>query len=116
MRFVPENIVKPEYALSGYPTEEMDNKQNKAIEVKTPEEIQNMREACLIGSIHIYRYFSGRKALDLGHSIIKPGITTDEIDRVIHQYIISQNAYPSPLNYHNFPKSLCTYIPTFFIF
>jgi len=59
-----------------------------------------MREACLIG----------RKALDLGHSMVKPGVTTDEIDRAVHDYIISQNAYPSPLNYHNFPKSLCTSI------
>ncbi len=53
MRFVPETIKKPEYALSGFPTEEMDNKQNKAIEVKTPDEIQAMREACLIGILTI---------------------------------------------------------------
>jgi len=51
----------------------------------------------------------GRKALDLGHSLIKPGITTEEIDQKVHEYIVSQGAYPSPLNYNNFPKSLCTY-------
>ena len=108
MRYVPDTIKKPEYALSGFPTEEMDNKQNKAIEVKTPEEIQSMRDACLIGKIPNNELFKGRKALDLGHSMLKPGVTTDEIDRAVHQYIVSQNAYPSPLNYHNFPKSLCT--------
>lgn len=97
-RFVPENVVKPEYFETGYPSAELESKSNKIIEVKTPEEIQAMREACIIG----------RKALDLGHSMVKPGVTTDEIDRAVHQYIVGQGAYPSPLNYHNFPKSLCT--------
>ena len=57
-----------------------------------------MREACLLG----------RKALDLGHSLVKPGVTTDFIDAKVHNFIIKNNAYPSPLNYHSFPKSLCT--------
>lgn len=37
-------------------------------------------------------------------------MTTDEIDWVVHEFIIENDAYPSPLNYHNFPKSLCTSI------
>ena len=37
-----------------------------------------------------------------------PGVTTEEIDRVVHEYIISQDAYPSPLNYYKFPRSCCT--------
>lgn len=44
-----------------------------------------------------------------GHSLVKAGITTDEIDKLIHKFIIDNEAYPSPLNYHKFPKSLCTY-------
>lgn len=36
------------------------------------------------------------------------GVTTDEIDRVIHEACIERDAYPSPLNYFNFPKSCCT--------
>jgi len=99
-RFVPDHIPKPDYYSSGYPTSEMSAKANKVIEVKTPEEIQNLREACIIG----------RKALDLGNSLVKPGVTTDEIDDAIHEYIISQGGYPSPLNYHNFPKSHCSSI------
>ena len=58
-----------------------------------------MREACLIA----------RRAIDLGHSQVKPGVTTDFIDGVVHNYIITHGAYPSPLNYHKFPKSICTY-------
>jgi methionyl aminopeptidase len=50
----------------------------------------------------------GRDALDAGHRIIAPGVTTEEIDKVVHEYIISQGAYPSPLGYYNFPRSCCT--------
>jgi methionyl aminopeptidase len=37
-------------------------------------------------------------------------VTTEEIDRVVHEYIIGKNAYPSPLNYYKFPRSCCTSI------
>jgi methionyl aminopeptidase len=49
-------------------------------------------------------------ALVLEHagSLVKPGVTTDEIDRAVHKMIIDNNAYPSPLNYGGFPKSVCT--------
>jgi len=40
--------------------------------------------------------------------MIKVGITTDEINNAVHDFIIENNAYPSPLNYHGFPKSICT--------
>lgn len=49
-----------------------------------------------------------RKVLDYGHTLVKPGVTTDEIDKKVHDFIVKLNAYPSPLNYHKFPKSLCT--------
>lgn len=52
----------------------------------------------------------GREILDLAASYIKPGITTDEIDAVVHEATIARGAYPSPLNYRQFPKSLCTSI------
>lgn len=50
MRFVPSHIPKPDYASTGYPAAEIQSKSNKIIEVKTPQEIQNLREACLIGN------------------------------------------------------------------
>jgi len=56
---------------------------------------------------------SGRLArdmLDLTLSLAKPGVTTSEIDRQVHDAIVSAGAYPSPLNYAGFPKSLCSSI------
>jgi len=96
--FVTEKIPKPEYAISGVPSEEMQSRGNAMIEVKGKEEIEKMREACIIG----------RKALDIGHKAVRPGITTDEIDKIVHEYIVSQGGYPSPLNYRGYPKSICT--------
>lgn len=49
-----------------------------------------------------------RQALDYGHTLVKAGVTTDEIDKKIHEFIISNGGYPAPYNYHKFPKSLCT--------
>ncbi len=70
-----------------------------AISIKTPEEIEKMRVA-------------GRLAGDVLHMIrkhVRPGITTDELDQICHKYIVEeQQAIPAPLNYHGFPKSICT--------
>lgn len=40
--------------------------------------------------------------------LVKPGITTDSINRFVHDITVKRGAYPSPLNYHGFPKSVCT--------
>lgn len=49
-------------------------------------------------------------ALTLQHagSMIQPGVTTDQVDRAVHRFIIDHDAYPSPLMYGGFPKSVCT--------
>lgn len=39
---------------------------------------------------------------------VKAGVTTDELNTICHDYIIAHDAYPAPLNYHGFPKSICT--------
>ena len=64
----------------------------------TKAEIAIIRETCKVA----------RGAIDAGHAIIKPGVTTEEIDEVVHNYIIEHDAYPSPLNYYKFPRSCCT--------
>lgn len=55
---------------------------------------------------------AGRLAAEVLEMIephIKPGISTGELDRICHDYIVNvQNAIPAPLNYHGFPKSICT--------
>tara|TARA_B110000090_G_scaffold28749_1_gene29912 strand:+ start:211 stop:978 length:768 start_codon:yes stop_codon:yes gene_type:complete len=70
-----------------------------AVSIKTPDEIKKMRVA-------------GRLAADVLVMIgpfVKAGITTDELDKICHAYIVNeQQAIPAPLNYHGFPKSICT--------
>lgn len=48
------------------------------------------------------------QALQHAGSLVKPGVTTDDLDRAVHDFIIAAGAYPSPLNYRGFPKSICT--------
>jgi methionyl aminopeptidase len=51
-----------------------------------------------------------REVLDIAAAYVRPGITTDELDEVVHNATIERNAYPSPLNYRGFPKSVCTLV------
>jgi methionyl aminopeptidase len=99
-RTVPAHIARPDYAdhPNGFPLGEQEDKKNLTIKVYTPEEILGIREACRIG----------REVLDIGGLAVRAGITCDEIDRIVHEATIERDAYPSPLNYHMFPKSLCT--------
>ncbi len=86
--------------------------------ILTLEEQEKMRTVCkvrLIGAhlgFRVFIYFRqlGREILDLAASHVKPGITTDEIDEIVHNATIERNSYPSPLNYRNYPKSTCTYV------
>lgn len=67
--------------------------------IKTPEEIEKMRVA-------------GKLAADVLEMLaphVKAGVTTEQLDRIAHDYIVNeQGAVPAPLNYHGFPKSICT--------
>ncbi|XP_026193529.1 methionine aminopeptidase 1 [Cyclospora cayetanensis] len=95
-RTVPSCVPLPDYAATGVPLGEQAMRSN-AIRVHTPEEIERLRASCLLG----------REALDLAHSLIRPGVTAEEIDKAVHEFICSRGAYPSPLNYQGFPKSCC---------
>lgn len=46
--------------------------------------------------------------MDEAARVCDVGVTTDEIDRVVHEACIERDCYPSPLNYYEFPKSCCT--------
>lgn len=71
---------------------------NKNIKVLDDEEIEGMKVACKLG----------RLCLDEAARVCDIGVTTDEIDRVVHECAVDNECYPSPLNYYNFPKSCCT--------
>jgi methionyl aminopeptidase len=90
---VPEHIGRPEYALSGMPSS-----QRLSCRKVTPEQIERCRKAGAVA----------REVLDYVLTAVEPGITTDSLDRLAHEKIIGLGAYPSPLNYMGFPKSICT--------
>lgn len=66
--------------------------------VRTGEEIEKIRHA---GSI-------AARAIALAGENAKPGVTTDFLDRLVHEFLLDHNAYPSTLGYRNYPKSCCT--------
>jgi len=68
------------------------------VQLKTAEEIEAMRPACQVAA----------NTLVMIEPYIKPGITTDEINQLVHDYTIQQGGIPAPLNYRGFPKSVCT--------
>jgi methionyl aminopeptidase len=90
-RPVPAHIVRPEYVGKPSPTlgEE---------DVKDPETIAAMRVAGRIAA----------QALEEVGKHVAPGVTTDFLDKVGHEFICDHGAYPSPLGYRGYPKSLCT--------
>jgi len=70
-----------------------------SIHIKSPEEIEKMRIAGRLAA----------EVLEMIEPYVKPGITTNELDDICHKYIVEeQDAIPAPLNYHGFPKSICT--------
>ncbi|MFC0444680.1 type I methionyl aminopeptidase [Pseudidiomarina halophila] len=69
-----------------------------SITIKTPDEIEKMRAAGKLAA----------SVLEMIEPHIKAGVTTEALDKICHDYIVEHNAYPAPLNYHGFPKSVCT--------
>ncbi|XP_009572137.1 PREDICTED: methionine aminopeptidase 1D, mitochondrial, partial [Fulmarus glacialis] len=90
---VPKHIKKPDYVTTGIVPDWGDD-----IEIKNEDQIQGLRQACQLA----------RHVLLLAGKGLKVGMTTEEIDSIVHHEIIRQNAYPSPLGYGGFPKSVCT--------
>jgi len=92
-RDVPGNIPRPEYVGKREP-----NRSNKT--VQTADVIDRMRRAGRLAA----------QAVVLAGERCKPGVTTDEIDAVVHEFLCDHGAYPSTLGYKGFPKSCCTSI------
>ncbi|KAI8326332.1 MetAP 1 [Martensiomyces pterosporus] len=100
-REVPADIPRPDYADAPGGASKLEQSYGNAqINAMNPEEIETMRRVCRLG----------REVLDTAASALRVGITTDEIDRIVHEATIARKAYPSPLGYYEFPKSVCTSI------
>ncbi|MGZ8236839.1 MAG: type I methionyl aminopeptidase [Methylobacter sp.] len=70
-----------------------------SIIIKTESEIEKMRIAGRLAA----------EVLEIIEPLVVPGVTTDELNQICHDYIVDvQKAIPAPLNYHGFPKSICT--------
>jgi methionyl aminopeptidase len=92
MRSVPEHIELPPYASTGEVVRWEEPR------IKSPDVIERMRTASDLAA----------EVLRLAGEQVAPGVTTDEIDVFVHDLCIERGAYPSPLNYHGYPKSVCT--------
>ena len=91
-RPVPASIIRPHYVDRPAPD------RYTGSHVQTPETIELMREASRIASGAMYT----------AAAAIAPGVTTDELDAVAHEYMLDHGAYPSALGYRGFPKAICT--------
>ncbi|HOB04622.1 MAG TPA: type I methionyl aminopeptidase [Propionibacteriaceae bacterium] len=92
LRPVPAEIERPEYVGRPGP------KKYTGSHVQTPETIEKMRESGRIAA----------QAMLVAAAEIAPGVTTDHLDAVAHEFMCDHGAYPSALQYRGFPKAICT--------
>jgi methionyl aminopeptidase len=72
----------------------------KTITIHAPADFAPMRAAGRLAA----------EALDMIHEHVRPGVTTGELDRICHDFILAHGAVPAPLGYRGYPKSICTSI------
>jgi len=101
-RTVPDTIARPDYAdhPTGVSESERALRGNTQIKVLNDEEIEAMKLVCRFT----------REVIDVAAEATGVGVTTDQIDRLVHEATVDRDCYPSPLNYFEFPKSCCTSI------
>ncbi len=92
LRTVPKHIAQPEYVGKKAPAKYTEG------DIWGAEEIELIRAAGKIAA----------QAIALVGENCKPGVTTDELDRIGHEFLLDHDAYPSALLYRGFPKSICT--------
>src|SRR5690606_11768880 len=92
-RPVPATIPRPEYVGRPGP------RPFTGSDVYTRDEIERIRTSGRIAA----------QAVEAVGAAIRPGVTTDELDAIAHDFLVAHDAYPSTLGYRGFPKSSCTY-------
>ncbi|MDP3208050.1 MAG: M24 family metallopeptidase, partial [Rhodoglobus sp.] len=91
-RPVPTRIARPEYVDRSQPAP------YAGTNIYTPSEVERIRRA---GSV-------AAQAVEAVGAAVGPGVTTEELDAVAHEFLVANDAYPSTLGYRGFPKSSCT--------
>ena len=91
LRHVPASIVVPEYVGKKYP------------KIGEPD----VKDAATIERMRVAGRLAAQALAEVGRHVA-PGVTTDELDRVGHEFLCDHGAYPSTLGYRGYPKSLCT--------
>ena len=91
LRQVPASVTAPEYVGRRYP------------KLGEPD----VKDADTIGRMRVAGKLAAEALAEVGRAVA-PGVTTDELDRVGHEFLIGHGAYPSTLGYRGYPKSLCT--------
>ena len=91
-RAVPASIARPEYVGRAAPAPDSHG------DLYTDAEVELIRESGRIAA----------GAVEAVGAAIRPGVTTDELDAIAHEYVIAHDAYPSTLQYRGYPKSSCT--------
>ena len=99
MKLVPKDIGRPDYAdhPQGHSLAEKRDTNPRPTRLRG-EDVEGMRTVCRLA----------REVLDLACAAVKPGVTADQIDKIVHDACVERKSYPSPLNYFGFPKSVCT--------
>ena len=92
MRPVPSRIVRPEYVGRPGPAPHTRG------DVYTPDEVELIREAGRIAA----------QAIERVGQAVRPGVTTEELDAIGHEFLLAAGAYPSTLGYRGYPKSICS--------
>ncbi|WP_166864778.1 MULTISPECIES: type I methionyl aminopeptidase [unclassified Salinibacterium] len=92
LRSVPSSIPRPEYVGRPGP------RPFTGSDIYTPDEVERIRTAGRIAA----------QAIEAVGAAIRPGVTTEELDAVAHEFVIAHDAYPSTLGYRGYPKSSCT--------
>ena len=92
MRTVPTSIPRPEYVGKSRPT---------------PFTGSELKDEATIDAMRIAGRIAAQALAEVGRAVV-PGVTTDELDRIGHEFLCDHRAYPSTLGYRGYPKSLCT--------
>ncbi len=92
MRTVPTSIARPEYVGKSRPT---------------PFTGSELKDEATIEAMRVAGRIAAQALAEVGRAVV-PGVTTDELDRIGHEFLCDHGAYPSTLGYRGYPKSLCT--------